>query len=489
MTLEIDPLTELDDEDLLSDSNGATVVAPAEVLDRLWRFFISMKTGLALILTLGILSLIGTLLVQAPDGVVADPAAYAAWLDTVRPKYGGWTSVLNAIGFFSIFSSVIFKAVTVLLATSILACSVNRAPRLWKVAMHPRTRMGDSFFNHAALRAHIITPDKPEVALEKVRKALHARRFRMINDPGDDAINLYADRFRWGPFGTVVAHISFVIIVIGVMLSGSTGFKDTQFAAPVGSRVEVGHNSGLTLEAQSFSATYYDDGSPKDYSSEIVLYRHGVPVTSKVVRVNHPMSYGGISFYQSFFGIAASMKVVDTSGKQVFGAGVPLIWSSDDGKHSIGQFNIVERAVSVYVISAASGEVDPNIKAGQMQVEIHKSGVQSPVATQVLSQGSPMTIDGLTYTFERTRQFTGLIVARDPGAIFVWIGSALLVLGTVLVFFFPHRRIWVRIRKSKGGSEINIASTKKRDTAFPPQFYKMVTEIHPDGVPSDTTKR
>ncbi len=342
---------------------------------------------------------------------------------------------------------------------------------------------------HAALRAHIITSDKPEVALEKVRKALHARRFRMINDPSDDAINLYADRFRWGPFGTVIAHISFVLIVIGVMLSGSTGFKDTQFAAPVGSRVEVGHNSGLSLEAQSFSATYYDDGSPKDYSSEIVLYRGGTPVTSKTLRVNHPMSYGGISFYQSFFGVAASMRVVDANGKQVFGAGVPLIWSSDDGKHSIGQFNIVERAVSVYVISAASGEVDPNIKAGQMQVEIHKAGVQSPVATQVLSQGTPMTIDGLIYTFERTRQFTGLIVARDPGAIFVWIGSVLLVLGTILVFFFPHRRVWVRIRKNKSGSEINIASTKRRDTAFEPQFHEMVTEIQPDGLPSDTTQR
>jgi cytochrome c biogenesis protein len=348
--------------------------------------------------------------------------------------------------------------------------------------------MSDSFFAHAALRDHIEVSGSPEIAFADIRRVLKSKRFRVVEDRKNGELNLYADRFRWGPFGTVMAHLSFILIVIGVMLSGSTGFKDTQFTAPVGTRVPVGHNSGLSLEAQSFNATYYDDGSPKDYSSEIVLYKGDRIVETKTLRVNHPMSFGGISFYQSFFGIAASMKVVDAAGKEVFNAGVPLVWSSEDGKHSIGQFDIVDRDRSVYVISAASGEVDPNIKAGQMQIEVHKTGVNEALATVVLSQGRPFTVDGLTYTFQRTRQFTGLIVAHDPGAPFVWLGSALLVFGTVLVFFFPHRRIWVRVRKVRSGSLIDIASTKKRDNAFEPKFHQIVTEIQPDASLSDNKK-
>ena len=95
---------------------------------------------------------------------------------------------------------------------------------------------------------------------------------------------------------------------------------------------------------------------------------------------------------------------------------------------------------------------------------------------------------GLTYTVARTVQYTGLSVARDPGGNFVWVGSVLLILGLFLVFFFPHRRVWMRIRKASGGSEILVASTMKRDVAFKPQFNQLVTDIQLAGTPSSTTQ-
>ena len=113
---------------------------------------------------------------------------------------------------------------------------------------------------------------------------------------------------------------------------------------------------------------------------------------------------------------------------------------------------------------------------------------QNP-STQVVDQGTPTTIAGLTYTFERTRQYTGLIVAHDPGAPFVWVGSTLLVLGLLMVFFFPHRRVWVRIRKTSGGSEVLQASTMKRDLAFKPQFHQLIADIQLAAVPSETTEK
>ena len=467
----------LDGLDGLDGLDSGASVSTSDVLDRVWRFFISMRTGLWLILALGLLSLVGTLLAQAPAGMAADPQAYASWVASIHSKYGGWTPVLDRLGFFAVFTSIWFKAITVLLTTSILACSVNRAPRLWKVAFHPRTRMGETFFTHAPLRAHVLVQTGPDTAMDDVREVLRSHRFRTVNDPDDDGLNLYADRFRWGPFGTVIAHLSFVLILLGFFLSATTGFKDTQFTAPVGSTVQVGHGTGLSIEAKSFNDAYYPDGSPKDYVSDLVLYKNGVAVDRQMVRVNHPLTWDGISFYQSFFGVAAAMQVKDGAGKTVFGESVPLVWSSDDGTHSIGKFDMASKGLSVYVIGAASGKTDPNIKAGQMQLEIHQAGKDAPIATEVVNQGKPATIAGMTYTFERTRQFTGLIVARDPGAMFVWVGSTLLIIGLFLVFFFPHRRVWVRIRKTSAGSEILCASTMKRDVAFEPQFHQLVTDI------------
>ena len=255
------------------------------------------------------------------------------------------------------------------------------------------------------------------------------------------------------------------------------------------SKVQVGHGTGLTIEAKSFNDAYYPDGSPSDYASDLVVYKNGVAVDRQTVRVNHPLTWNGVSFYQSFFGTAAAMKVTDAAGKTLYADAAALQWQSDDGKHSIGQFDMKANGLSVYVIVAASGEPDPNIKAGQVELEVHQNGTDAPIATQVVDQGKPTTIAGVTYTFERTRQYTGLIVARDPGAMWVWVGSTLLVLGLFLFFFFfPHRRVWVRIRKTTGGTEILCASTMKRDVAFEPQFHQLVTDIQLAGTPSSTTQ-
>ena len=88
-------------------------------------------------------------------------------------------------------------------------------------------------------------------------------------------------------------------------------------------------------------------------------------------------------------------------------------------------------------------------------VELYKIGSDStPVASEVLSQGVASTMAGLDVTFVRERQFTGLIVAKDPGAPFIWLGCLFLIGGTALVFFFPSRRVWALIRRTPDGSSV-----------------------------------
>src|ERR1019366_9731934 len=83
--------------DGLDGPDGGPSVSGADVLNRIWRFFISMRTGLWLILCLGLLSLVGTLLVQVPAGMSSDPANYAAWVASIHSKYGGWTPLLGQL--------------------------------------------------------------------------------------------------------------------------------------------------------------------------------------------------------------------------------------------------------------------------------------------------------------------------------------------------------------------------------------------------------
>ena len=98
-------------ESVLDDLDGGLVVSPTDIGERLWHFFISMRTGLVLILGLAVLGFFGTMLMQAHDGLKSDPQAYATWLESLRPKYGGWTGILDTLGLFSIFSSVWFRGI------------------------------------------------------------------------------------------------------------------------------------------------------------------------------------------------------------------------------------------------------------------------------------------------------------------------------------------------------------------------------------------
>ena len=101
-------------------------------LDRLWGLLTSMKLGVVLILAFAAFALVGTLLIQMPAGVADDPQARAGWLAEVRPKYGGWTGILDQLQLFTIFQSVWLRAIGALLAASTIACTLHRIPGTWR---------------------------------------------------------------------------------------------------------------------------------------------------------------------------------------------------------------------------------------------------------------------------------------------------------------------------------------------------------------------
>jgi len=100
----------------------------------------------------------------------------------------------------------------------------------------------------------------------------------------------------------------------------------------------------------------------------------------------------------------------------------------------------------------------------------------APIGMQVVDQGKPVRIGGLDYTFERERQYTGLIVASDPGTIFVWLGCLLLVGGMFLVFFFPNRRIWARVARGTTDTTIQVGAIARHDASFEADFKKLISD-------------
>ncbi len=129
---------------------------------------------------------------------------------------------------------------------------------------------------------------------------------------------LSGDKYRFSALGTYLIHFSLVLLIAGFLLGSYLGFRNPSFVVAEGNIQDVGYNTSLSLRLDSFSDEYWPDGTPKDYRSEVTIYENGLEVKQGTVRVNHPMTYNGIRFFQSFFGPAASLRISDSFDKVIY---------------------------------------------------------------------------------------------------------------------------------------------------------------------------
>jgi cytochrome c biogenesis protein len=444
-----------------------------QVVGRIWRFFTSVRLALVLILILTGAALIGTLLDQIPPSVLSDSSLHAQWLERARTKYGLWTDVFDFLGLFNIFHGLWFKVIIGLLTANIIICSLNRWKGIWATVFPPRVRMSDAFFQHARYNATFATTMTPAAAAQRVKRSLSRSRYRVKMETDDESVAVYADRNRISRFGTFVSHLAIVLILAGTVVGGMWGFSDSEFIVAEGATRPLGLGTNISVGLEHFTDEYYLEGPPKDFRSDIVIYEDGKEVKRGVTRVNSPVSYKGIRFHQAFFGQAAVMVVKDAAGADVFSAAVPLAWETREGSRPVGSFDLPNQDLTVYVVGPRSGETDPLVPAGEMRVEVYKSG-GTLVTADNLSQGTAKQLGGLDFTFTRESRFTGLKVVKDPGTNIIWLASALMVLGLVMLFYFPHRRLWALIkRRPDGSAEVRVGMTAQRDMSLESEFNRL----------------
>lgn len=456
------------------EETGDRQVAVTELFHWIYRFLYSKTVGLVLILLMAAYAVIGSVIEQAGPAVYADPGQKESFLEAARENYGGWSTVLNALGFFHVFTSVGFYVVVALLALSIIACTTHRIPELWRRYFHPRVHVSPRFFDKARYRGSVGTSQSSDATWEAVQAVLKRNHFRVRVDDKDPEHSLYADRHAWSGVGTVIAHLSFILILLAFVITSRWGIEE-EIAAPVGREVSVGHDTGVSLLATSFSDSYSEEGQPEDYVSELELHRGDEVVAEQTVRVNSPLEFEGFRYHQQSFGIAADVVVTDHTGNTVFDESVPMKWTSQDGANSIGMFELGE--YEIVVVTAASGRADSSIDPGSALFELYPSGTDSgePYETRLSPQGESVALGDLNVTFERERQYTGIQLRSDPGAVWMWVGMTLLVVGMSVTFMFPYRRLWIRFDPDDG--RVRFGSVSRVDTSYQRDFHKIVNEV------------
>lgn len=207
------------------------------VVDRVWRFFCSVRAAVYEIVFLTLLVLVGTL-----KGSII-PAQIPRFVPALEPLVRRWYA-------FDVFHSPIFSATLALLAVAIVVCTINRVPGIWAAIVRPTVAVPRRFFQTAEPAAVVRSDEAaPLVAAELVR-LLRSRRYRVLSEEGSDGLHVYADKHRFGRLGTFPFHLALIFVLVGGIVAAELGFREPVFAIPEGSIRDVGYGTGLRVELE-----------------------------------------------------------------------------------------------------------------------------------------------------------------------------------------------------------------------------------------------
>jgi cytochrome c biogenesis protein len=328
----------------------------------------SIRLTIPLLILLAALSVIGTIIPQS-----AGEQQYLQ-LFSKETYY-----ILKGFGLLDMYHSWWFVGVLILLALNLITCSVKRLPAVWR----------------------------------QVRKT----------------------RSNYARLGTYLTHLSVLLILAGALIGAIWGFKgyveikegETVDGFVLNNPQDVVRPLGFQVRCDAFRVDLYPDGSPREFVSTLTFIDSNKVVTDHApLRVNHPLSYGGLSFYQSSYGISARAVLE------------------------------VKRGGAVQTMRLGEGDVQPipgtNTELGLMQYEERVHGQEGGILLVLLTPNSaPEALWLLTRpagqeasvhkgdftitlkTLEK-RKYTGIQVTHDPGLPVVWAGCGLLVIGLIVTF-------------------------------------------------------
>ena len=337
-------------------------------------FLYSVRLTIVLLLLLAVLSVIGTLI---PQGLTR-----AEYLQIYQPRT---YEIMKAMGLFNVYHSWWFVGVMVLLAVNLTACSWKRLPGV----------------------------------------------IRQIRISGRGYARL----------GTYVTHLSVLVILSAGLIGAVWGFKGYVVITEGETATAMVRNDprrtvvplGFGVRLDSFRVEFYPNGTPKEYESTLTFLQDDTIVRNGVsVRVNHPTTYAGLTFYQASYGV------------------------DDDTSRAVVQVHRQESGIPPVTLQLARGQaaVIPGTDAriGFMKYADGGAGMGEGILTVFFPANAPPQSFWLfsrpgaetqkvgDYIVRLTeisrRYYAGLQISRDPGVPLFWIGGSLLILGMMITFLF-----------------------------------------------------
>ena len=264
----------------------------------LWGTLTSIRLTVFLLLILAAVAVIGTVVPQN------QPSKH------YLSRFGEvWGQLLWLGGFTQVYFSPWFLGPISLLAANILACVVHGLPRAVKRVWQPLTvETALTLPERGQITWPAAVDPQPIIAATLSRELGRCRQETL-----PDQKVYFLERGRFRPLGPYLIHVALLLILAGGLIGKFWGV-DGQLAidqGEVAGAFQVGHRVEKPLNFQvrldNFQVSYYEPGgSPKEFRSDLTFMQDGREVARAICRVNEPVTFGGLTFYQSSYGSQAT---------------------------------------------------------------------------------------------------------------------------------------------------------------------------------------
>lgn len=439
------------------------------VLAEIYAWFCSLRFTIILLLSIALLSVVGTLL---PQGQL--PPEYVAKISPER------LTVYTRLGLFDMYHSWWFIALLFLFSMNLVCCSIKRLPHVIGYIRLPQLIRKDESSSANALESTIEHNQDLEHASAVVFELLKQPFPFTARTVQDGKVHLFAQKNSWSRLGVYVVHFSILLIFAGAIVGALFGFNGYMLLAEgeQSGTVELDNRQrelGFSMRCDSFTVEHYTNGAPRAYRSVLTVLENGKAVDGyagvKVV-VNQPLEYRGIRFYQATYGSAGRFyfNVSTPEGKtaaiEVNGEDAAKL---SDGSHvrvlettlDVSRyFRQLRGAAAVLEIASPDGRVDRLV-----------SFAEYPELNLKTARDANRR---LIFDYKGEKMYTGLKVVKDPGVWFVWCGCIMMLGGMLVAFFVPHKRLWVVL--SDGRADI-YGHSSKHAVLFRPEFQRMAEAV------------
>jgi cytochrome c biogenesis protein len=418
----------------------------------LWHLFTSVDFAVFQIIFLLLLAVVGMTVKQHPDFAFRSATDYAAAVEAAHLRYdpvlgAALVDLMERLSLFSVFRSPWFSAALVVLVVSIVVCTLDRTPTLWRGVSDIRVAQPAPYFDPRL-------PDRAamdSVSPAAVESVLRRNGFRVRQATDHDGTHfVYGDRHQYTKMATLFTHLGLILFLAAAAATSRLGDEQGLVVAEGESLTvqPIGTPGLLLVKNIGFDAPGFETGKPTDFTTDLAVFRDGQEIARKTIRVNDPLSVGGYTFHQNGFGPAPHIVLKTAAGAVLWDAAVPMTDAADGLPYAsigvpgrdMGLKLLLDRAadgtgtvlVVPYKVVGTAPDGEPIIEP-YPAVDLKRGDIK-------VSQGLDLSI-GLADFGE----FTLLIAKSDPGQGLVWVAFGLLIAGITITFYRPRRRVWTRM--------------------------------------------